>query len=524
MEYCREIIEEIKKRGATRSEVARIKVEVARKYRLDRIPSNSEILSFAREEEREFLLPLLKKKPVRSLSGIAVVAVMAKPAPCPGECLYCPKGENAPQSYTGFEPAALRAKASGYDPYLQVKDRLKQLKSTGHSIDKVELIIMGGTFPALEWSYQESFVNSCLDAMSNFPYREEKFSDSTAEAQKRNERAKVRCVGITFETRPDFAKAEHVNRMLSLGATRVELGVQTLSDRVYRKVKRGHTIEDVVEATRVLKDAGLKVGYHMMPGLFSSPEEDLEMFRELFSNPDFKPDTLKIYPTLVVKGTELYELWKKGEFRPYSSEEAGELIAEIKSLLPKWVRTMRIQRDIPANLIEAGVKKGDLGEIALRKLREKGKHCRCIRCRDIGHLSYKYGVETQPENQKLLVESYSASEGEEKFISIEDTKEDALIAYLRLRFPSEKAEREEVEGSAIVRELRVLGEALPLGKYSKKAEQHRGYGRELLSEAEKIASEEGFERLLVISAIGTREYYRRLGYSRLGPYMAKRLS
>ncbi len=523
MEYHREIIEELIGRGAKREDVAKIKLGVARKYRLSRIPSNSEILGHAEENERDFLLPILKKKPVRSLSGITVVAVMAKPAPCPGECIYCPRGENAPQSYTGFEPAALRARANDYNPYLQVKERLNQLKCTGHSIDKVELIIMGGTFPSLEESYQNGFVTSCLDGMSNFPYEQEKLSENAGEAQERNERARVRCVGITFETRPDFARAEHVNRMLDLGATRVEIGVQTLSNRVYRKVKRGHSVEDVVEATRILKDAGLKVGYHMMPGLFASPEEDIEMFRKLFSNQDFKPDNLKIYPTLVIKDTELYNLWKKGDFTPYSSEEAGDLIAGIKALLPKWVRTMRIQRDIPANLIEAGVRKGDIADIALKKLKDRGKSCKCIRCRDIGHMGYKYGIESLQENRRLMMESYYASGGEEKFISIEDIKEDALIAYLRLRFPSDRAERSEVKDSAIVRELRVLGEALPLGKNSKRAEQHRGYGSELLSEAEKIASEEGFDRVLVISAIGTREYYSRLGYSRLGPYMAKSL-
>ncbi len=522
MNAYRAIIEEIKRRRPSREEVEKIKARVARQFGLDRIPANSEILSWASEQEKEMLLPLLRKKPVRTLSGIAVVAVMSKPMPCPGECIYCPRGENAPQSYTGFEPASLRAKASNYNPYEQVKQRLTQLRSIGHAIDKVEIIVMGGTFPAQSWDYQQDFVKNCLDALSNFPYTQESFSSSVEEAQRRNEVARVRCVGLTFETRPDFSKERHVRQMLTLGATRVELGVQTLSDEIYKRVRRGHTLEDVVEATRLLKDAGIKVGYHMMPGLFSTPDEDFEMFREIFTNPDFKPDTIKIYPTLVVEGTELYDLYRKGKFKPYDEKTAAELIAKVKSIMPKWIRTMRIQRDIPANLIVAGVKKGHLAELVQEELRKMGKRCRCIRCRDIGHLSYKYGVETREEDQKLMVEKYRASQGTEVFLSIEDVKQDALIAYLRLRFPDEPW-LSEVQNSALVRELRVLGEALPIGKRDYRAEQHRGYGRILLKEAERLASEEGFKKLLVLSAIGTRAYYARLGYTRESYYMAKLL-
>jgi len=518
----REIIRELKAREPRREEVEKVKGQVARRLKLGKIPSNVEILSCAREEEKEFLLPLLRKKPVRSISGITVVAVMSKPAPCPGECIYCPRGDSAPQSYTGHEPAALRARASNYDPYMQVEGRLEQLSSTGHSVDKVEIIVMGGTFPSLSPDYQERFVASCLDAMSNFSSSERSFSRDIFEAQARNESSVARCVGLTFETRPDFARAEQVNRMLALGATRVELGVQTLSNKVYRKVKRGHSVEDVARATRELKDRGLKVGYHMMPGLFSTFEEDRGMFEKLFSDPSFRPDTLKIYPTLVVGGTELYQLWKEGEYEPYSHQEAAELIAEVKRLLPPWVRTMRVQRDIPAGMIEAGVGKGDLGSLALNKLKEKGERCRCIRCRDIGHLSYKLGVRTEPENQVLKVRSYEASEGVEKFLSIEDVEEDALLAYLRMRYPSAGAEKE-VEGSALVRELRTLGTSLPIGKQASWGQQHRGLGRRLLTRAEEMAGDEGFNKLLVLSAIGTRSYYSRLGYSREGAYMGKEI-
>ena len=519
---ARRIIARLLEASPSREEVQRIKAQVARELKLSRLPSNAEILSYASQEEREALLPLLKRKPVRTLSGIAVVAVMAKPAPCPGECIYCPRGEDAPQSYTGYEPAALRAKASDYDAFTQVYSRLEQLSAIGHSVAKVELIVMGGTFPALPREYRHEFVKDCIDAMNSFPNARVR-STSFEEAARRNETARVRNVGITFETRPDYCREEHVDEMLSLGVTRVELGVQTLSDEVYLEVKRGHSVADVIEATRVLKDAGIKVGYHMMPGLFSSFEEDLEMFRELFTNPSFRPDTLKIYPTLVVKGTELYEMWRRGEFRPYSDEEAAQLIAEVKRMLPRWVRTMRIQRDIPAQLIVAGVRHGNLAEMVQLKLEEKNARCRCIRCRDAGHLAYKAGVEIRDENLSLEVENYDASLGKEHFLSIVDKESDALVAYLRLRFPSELAHRSEVKNAAMVRELRVLGEALPLGERSQQAEQHRGYGSRLLGHAEELAREAGFRRLLVTSAIGTREYYRRRGYSLLGPYMAKEL-
>ncbi len=511
------IIEELKKSLPLKKEdITRIKAKIAKKYSLKRIPSNAEILAHASEEDRRLLLPYLRRKPVRTISGVAVVAVMARPYPCPGECIYCPRGENAPQSYTGKEPATLRAIRAGYDPYIQTKDRLEQLKKIGHPIDKVELIVMGGTFPAQPKEYQEYFVTRCLDAMN------QKEAKSLEEAQKLNEKARIRCVGITFETRPDFAMEKETDLMLRLGGTRVEVGVQTISDEIYKKVKRGHGVKEVVKATRILKDSGLKVGYHMMPGLFSTFEEDLRMFKRIFQDEKFKPDTIKIYPTLVIKGTKLYELWKRGEYTPYNSEEAAELIVEIKKLMPKWVRTMRIQRDIPAQLIEAGVKRGDLGAMVYRKLKELGIRCRCIRCRDVGHLAYKEGIKVNEDAIEILVEAYKASEGEEHFISVEDLENDALIAYLRLRFPSKKAHRKEInEKTALIRELRVLGPVVPIGEKIKEAEQHKGFGARLLEKAEEIALKHCKEKILITSAIGTREYYRRFGYKREGPYMGK---
>jgi len=502
MNAIEEIIQEIKL-FPNKREIYRIKIRAAKKYRLAKIPTNAEILEHASREDLKLLLPLLRKKPVRTISGIAVVAAMARPYPCPGECIYCPKGENAPQSYTGKEPAALRAKRANYDPYLQVADRLIQLRSIGHTIDKAELIVMGGTFTAQPLDYQKQFVKRCLEAMLKFNSKN---------------------VGITFEIRPDFAKERHANEMLGLGVTRVELGVQTIKDSVYEKINRGHSVRDVIEATQILKDAGLKVGYHMMPGLFSNFKEDLEMFETIFSDGRFRPDFLKIYPTLVVKGTKLYEMWKRGEFQTYGNKEALELIVEIKRRMPKWVRTMRVQRDIPSYLIEAGVKKGDLGELVYQKLKERNLRCKCIRCRDIGHRRYRDGIEVDEGSINLLDEEYSASESIEHFLSIEDTSNDILIAYLRLRFPSQKAHRKEIdEKTALVRELRVLGQVAPIGARIPEAEQHKGFGAALLKRAEELSAESGMEKILIMSAIGTRDYYRRFGYRRVGPYMGKEL-
>ncbi|RMF90937.1 MAG: tRNA uridine(34) 5-carboxymethylaminomethyl modification radical SAM/GNAT enzyme Elp3 [Methanobacteriota archaeon] len=515
-EIAREILEE-------GWDVQRAKNRVCQRHGLHRPPSNTEILNSLSPDKRELLLHRLRKKPVRTLSGVAVVAVMTDPAACPhGRCLYCPRGDDAPQSYTGFEPASLRAKRAGYDPFEQVYGRLRQLHVIGHNVEKTELIVMGGTFPAREPGYQEWFIKRSFDAMNSFGASRRKRAGTLEEAHRLNEKAAVRNVGVTVETRPDFAKEAHVDRMLRLGVTRVELGVQTLRDDVLEKAGRGHDVADVIEATRIVKDSGLKIGYHMMPGLFTEPSEDLHMFRRLFAEPDFRPDMLKIYPTLVLRGTGLYEMWEKGRFRPLTDEECIDLIVEIKKTLPKWVRTMRIQRDIPAQLIAAGVRKGNLGELVQERLEQEGVRCRCIRCRDIGHLAYKEGIAAG--ELEILVEGYESSGGNEIFISAEDTEKDALAGYLRLRYPSAEAHRPEMDrGTAVVRELKVLGRSLRIGQKEADAEQHRGVGKGLLERAMEVAAEDGRERILITSAVGTREYYGKLGFRRLGPYMVREL-
>jgi elongator complex protein 3 len=525
MDASRAIIERLMEFSSpTREDVDRVKFEVCGLLGLEKTPGNAELIRALREEERKKLLPILTRKRVRATSGIIVIAAMTKPLPCPhGRCAYCPGGPEVgvPQSYTGREPASMRGAQNLYDPYSQVESRMRQLRSIGHKIDKVDLIVMGGTFSAAPRDYQEDFIKGCLDGLL------EHRTESLDEAKFLAETSEIRNVGITLETRPDCAREGDANHMLEMGVTRVELGVQNVYDDIYRLVERGHTVKDVIDATRTLKDSGLKVCYHMMPGLPGSDDErDLLGFKRLFEDPDFRPDMLKIYPCLVIKGTKLYDWWKKGEYDPLSTEEAVELLVKVKELVPPWIRIMRVQRDIPAGLIEAGVKKSNLRQLVAQRLAEIGKLCSCIRCREVGHRFLRDGVEPDPDSLELVRRTYDASGGVEEFLSIEDKQRDILIALLRLRLPSEKAHRHEVDvtGDAIVRELHVYGTMVPVGGRFAGAWQHSGWGSFLLAEAERISSEEyGRRKLLVMSALGTKRYYMRLGYRRDGVYVSKML-
>jgi elongator complex protein 3 len=500
-------------------------MQTAAKYKLQKIPSNSEVIGLLKPHERTRLLPLLRRKTTRTISGVTVIAVMTKPYPCPQPepCAYCPGGPaiGVPQSYTGFEPAAMRGLQNKFNPFSQVRTRIQQLQAIGHNVDKIELIIMGGTFPATPLSYQRRFIKRCLDAITGTESR------TLEQAEKNAETSRIRNVGITVETRPDWAKENHVNRMLSMGVTRVEMGVQNPDEEIYRSLGRTHTVQDVVEATRIMKDAGLKIVYHLMPGLpGSSPRKDLQAFREIFADSDFKPDMIKIYPCLVLKGTKAYDWYHEGIYSPYTTEEAADLIVRIKRLVPPWIRIMRVQRDIPAQLIVAGVTKSNLRQLVQQKLAEKGKKCRCIRCREVGHRMEGDNVKTRPENVSILTTHYEASEGEELFISAEDLENDVLIGCLRLRIPSRKAHRKEVkaEPCSTVRELHIYGSLVPVGKHLVKAWQHKGYGATLLAEAERVTREDyDLKKILVISALGTKQYYKRFGYDHDGVYMSKTL-
>jgi elongator complex protein 3 len=522
---CLEIIEGLLGiPSPTKRDVNRQKVKVCRKYKV-KYPSNSELIKYLKPNERSKLLHILKLKPVRAISGINVVTVMTKPQRCPKDepCIYCPGGlaSGTPQSYTGKEPAALRGLQYHFNPYEQVRGRIKQLEAIGHDVSKIELIILGGTITAMPLDYQRNFIKRCLDATNGIE------SKSLVEAQMLAETSRIRNVGISIETRPDWINESQTNHLIESGVTRVELGVQTIYDDIYELINRGHTIKEVDVATRILKDSGFKTVYHIMPNLFTTYERDLQMFKTLFEDTWFKPDAIKIYPTLVLEGTKLYDLWKEGKYTPYHTKRVIDLIVEVKKIIPKWILIQRIQRDIPSNLILAGVKSSNLRQLVHQTLQQQGIQCRCIRCREVGHRMLKENFTPHLDDVELMVEREKASEGEDLFISFEDTVNEVLIGYLKLRIPSKNTHRLEVtpKVSSIIRELHVFGPMVPVGSHKPNAWQHKGYGEKLIAEAERLSREEyDKDKIIILSALGTKRYYMRFGYRHDGPYMSKKLN
>lgn len=563
--------------GLEKEEINVLKRRLCKRLKLKEVPSNAFAIAISEGLSKE-KRKSLSTKPTRTLSGVAPIAVMTKPIACRhGACSYCPGGPksffgNMPQSYTGLEPATRRAVANNFDPYLQAINRLAQYTATGHSVQKAEIIVMGGTFPSFPKKYKKEFAAYCFKALNDFSQnffrkslqkeetnflekslqelREKEFNGffgfprkhggreaqelrkkilkikgkaDLGKEQERNESANCRAVAMCIETRPDYCKKKHISEMLGLGATRVELGVQSVLDASLKAVQRGHSVEESIEATRLLKDSAFKVTYHIMPGLpESSAESDVEMFRQLFENPEFKPDSLKIYPCMVVPGTKLYRQWKQGKFESLGTEQAAEIIAEIKCFVPRWCRIQRIQRDISSNAIAAGVKKTNLRQIVGQKMKEKNMKCNCIRCREIGLKGFRQGIPKESE-VKIFKEIYDASKGTEIFISAEDLEREYLHGFCRLRIPFNPFRKEISEKTALVRELHVFGQALPLAGHSMESAQHKGIGKNLMMEAEEIAVEYGKNKVVVISGVGVREYYRGLGYNKDGFYVSKKL-
>ena len=470
------------------------------------------------------------KKFTRTISGVTPIAVMTLPLKCPGQCIYCPTYSVTPQSYTPESPAVLRARQCGYDAKKQIKLRLKVLSEMGHPTDKIELIIMGGTFLAFPKDYQYQFIKDCFDALNG------KESATLDEAKKINETANHRCVGLCLETRPDWCGQEEIDRMLEFGTTRVELGVQTLDDEIYRLTRRGHTVDDVVKATALLKEHGFKVHYHWMPGLpGSTPEKDLELSQRLFEDAQFRPDGLKLYPTMVVAGTELEDWYREGRYQPYDDDTMINLIAKIKSIVPKYVRISRVLRDIPSKFIVGGLK-DSLRDVAKQRMKEQGMECRCIRCREYGHRAQEGWEIGEPQ---LVRMDYEASGGKEIFLSFEDENE-TLFGLLRMRIQSQPRAGLETKSTqknlrfswepadrnlAIIRELHVYGPEVSLSRRNPDAAQHKGLGKALLREAELIAANMFQAKWMVIlSGVGAKEYYAEFGYSSQGDYMVKRLA
>jgi elongator complex protein 3 len=523
-EACEAIAREVQQRNDLSAKaILKIIRRISSRYYLNKLPKNEDIIKYLSDESH--YRNLLKVKPTKSASGVIVVAVMPKPFGCPhGRCIYCPGGieYNTPPSYIGSEPVTKTAQKFSYDPYNQIQSKINQLYSKGHSLGKAEVVIVGGTFPFMPLDYQKEFVKSCFDALNG-----SRSSSNLQEAINANENASIRCVGLTVETKPDYCKRQHIDLMLELGVTRIEIGVQTLREEIYHVINRGHSLEDVRQSFQIAKDSGYKIVAHMMPGLpDSSVEKDIEDFRTLFEDPAFRPDMLKIYPTLVIQGTALHKLHQDGRYQAYCDDDLIDVLIAVKKMVPPWVRIMRIQREIEYKDIIAGPKSGNLRQILLQKLKERGLKCRCIRCREVG-LQRRHLLDTEIKMNRI---DYYASKGHEVFLAFESLDKSIILGFLRLR-KILNPHRNELKGednsdtAAIVRELHVYGQMLNVGNKKQQKDisyQHQGYGFRLMQEAERIAKDEfKVKKLSVISAVGTREYYKRMGYALNGPYVSK---
>lgn len=512
----------LKAKIKTQLDLVRAKKRLANQHQIN-APLNSDLLRvYKKLVARKIIHPnqnlekLLLKRGIRTLSGVAVITVLTKPYPCPGQCIYCPTESDMPKSYLKNEPAAARAYLTKFDPFKQVKVRLEALKTNGHATDKIELIVLGGSWSAYPKSYQTWFIKRCFDALN------EKANKNLALAQRLNEKAKHRCVGLTLETRPDFITTQEIKRVRNLGCTRMELGVQSIYDPILKLNKRGQTVKQTIKATKLLKEAGFKVMYHLMPNLPGSTlKKDLAMFKEIFKNPDFQPDLLKIYPCVVTKNSALYRWYQQGKFKPYSPKQLKQLIIAIKRQIPYYVRITRLIRDIPAESIIAGNKITNLRQLIAKDF----KGCKCIRCREAGHQTLNSKSEIlnpeQLKNLRIKIQKYKASDGIEYFLSYESKDRKILYAFLRLRINDDINNNflPELRGAALIRELHTYGELIPLGQVGKI--QHLGLGKKLLAEAEKICRKQNLKKVAVISGIGVRQYYAKLGYQLNGTYMIK---
>lgn len=542
-------------------ELAAAKRRLAKKF-LCAIPNGSDLiagLSLLPEAQAKPLKKLLKKRSVRTMSGIAPVAVLTTPYPCPGRCAYCPTDKDVPQSYLANEPAVMRAIHCKFNPYEQVIYRLTALEANGHEPTKIELIVIGGTWSSLPDTYKYWFILNCFKAANNYAKKSQitnsksqknpkfqitksnitKLKKELAVEQKKNESAKYKIIGLTLETRPDYINTKELWQMRELGATRVEMGVQALDDKILKLNRRDSTVADVIKATRDLKNFGFKVTYHFMPALpGSTPAHDKHMYQDMFTklnniaeitvkpnikksdyknlinqkivNNNFNPDQIKFYPTVVTKGSLLYRWWKAGKYKPYSDKALRQLIIECKKITPPFVRIIRLIRDIPGESIEAGNKITNLRQI----MKQDGTVCHCIRCREVGQTTFTLSEVV------LFIKKYRASEGDEYFISFENFDQSKLYGFARLRLASDNILS---PTTALIRELHVYGELVSVG--SKKSEtQHQGLGKRLLVQAEDLARLAGYTEMAIISGVGVRGYYRKLGYSLRRTYLIKTLT
>lgn len=515
-----------------------------------------ELLAHGEISENTQFEKLLKIRPIRTLSGVAPVTLLTKPFPCPGKCVYCPTEPNMPKSYLSNEPAAMRAVMNKFHPREQVSARLRMYHANRHDADKVEMIVLGGTWSAYTKDYQSWFIHECYHTCNTFvppekevtipkhfrpqmptlhePIEERVISSEELEAiQVENEKAPYRIVGLCLETRPDWIRNDEIARMRSYGCTRVQLGIQSIYDDVLDLIKRGHRVEKSIWATKVLKDAGFKVDHHYMPNLpGSTPERDLAMFKHIFTSPDFRPDQIKIYPTIVNEYAELKAWHEDGRWKEYSPEDLMELSIQVKQLIPYYTRINRLIRDIPEESIIAGNSVTNLRQDILREMAKRGLQCNCIRCREAK------GRIADPNDLKIFIDEYEASEGREYFISAENYDRTILYSFVRLRIPSQFFRNNqfgeyqlsyphdqipELQHAAIIRELHTYGSVVPIDETDSSSSQHQGLGKRMMNEAENVVKSLGIKKLAVISGVGVRGYYQKLGYEREGTYMVKLL-
>jgi len=542
----------------------RVNRDICRKYKLAPLPKRIIAQTYDKLVKQKKLAPdarlshLLKVRAVRTLSGVAPVTALTKPCPCPGKCVYCPQEPGMPKSYLSNEPAAARAKALKFDPYKQVQYRLKALIDNGHNPEKIELLVLGATWSAYPWAYRQWFIKRCFDAANAFSVilngakqSEESNADSSSssrvlgtppqndnkktkpaktlsEAQKTNETAQYRIIGITLETRPDFVNEMEIKRLRELGCTRVQLGAQILDNKILKNIKRGHTVEDLARATKLLRDNGFKIDYHLMPNLpGATPAKDLKTMRQIFADARFCPDQIKIYPTIVNQYAPLYKLYEQKKYRPYPPKTLVELIIKLKTIVPYYCRINRLIRDIPQESIAAGNKITNLRQILEAELKKRGLKCKCIRCREVRNKCHcEAEGRGNPVNNalKLFTDKYTANSSVEYFISYESPSRNILYAFIRLRLPDDNGNAifPELTNAALIRELHTYGQLQTLGVKSR-AVQHRGFGKKLMAEAEKIARQNGYQKIAVIAGVGVRDYYRKLGYKLKETYMVKEI-
>lgn len=541
----------IKNTPENKKKLEKRKYAFAAEHRIETI-QNRELIVIARKSEINIppnLEKLLQKRAVRTISGVSPIGILTKPYPCPGRCVYCPTEDRMPKSYMSNQPAAARAVRNKFNPFDQVRNRIIALEESGHPVSKLEIIVMGGTWSFLPKRYQTWYIRRCFEAANHFDPRYKKFLEDNPRtlknAQKFNETASHKIIGLTLETRPDFITSDELIRMRKYGCTRVEIGVQTLDDAVQKITKRGHERKHVIRAMKLLKDFGFKVCFHLMPGLpGSTPEKDLVWLEEVFTHPGFCPDFVKIYPCVVLETAELKTWWEDGKFEPFSDKTIVKLLVQFQTFVPEWTRIMRLMRDIPVGNILGGAKFSNLRQILTQqpeKLREivgddfyekhhlstRFNHFRDIRAREIGFAD----IEKMSKNQlhpTLVRRDYEASDGTECFLSFESPDKEHLFALLRLRKPSQDTHYPELKSAlkntAFIREVHSYGTEIAVGE-GVGIGQHRGLGAKLIAEAERIALEEwGIKKLTIIAGVGTREYYRKFGYEEVGTYMVKKLT